>query len=127
MGVREDLIALEEGFWNAFGNPDFYREHMADEGIAVFGEPTGVMGKEQAIAETEKTDGAMWSNTRIEDARVTPLASGVMALTYKGSAERGGQPYSAYCTSVYVDHGGKWKLALHQQSTPMQVPAAARG
>jgi hypothetical protein len=68
----------------------------------------------------------MWSNVQIEEATVTPLASGVMALTYKGSADRGGEPYSAYCSSVYVDHGGTWKLALHQQSTAMPVPATAQ-
>jgi hypothetical protein len=117
MALREELLALEEGFWNSTQNPD---------GIAVFGEPAGVMNKEQAMAETRKTAGPMWSNTRLEDAKVTELAKGVVALTYKGSALRGDQPYSAYCCSVYVDQGGKWKLAVHQQSVPMQVPAATR-
>jgi hypothetical protein len=125
MALREQLLTLEEGFWNATQDPDYYEEHMADDGIAVFGEPSGVLHKEQAVAETRKTDGPMWSNTRLEDAKVTQLASGVVVLTYKGSALRGGQPYSAYCSSVYVDHGGRWKLALHQQSVPMQVPAEA--
>ncbi len=125
MALREQLLTLEEGFWNGTMDPEYYQEHMADEGIAVFGEPAGVMNKEQAVAETRRTDGPMWSNARLEDAKVTQLASGVVALTYKGTALRGGEPYSAYCSSVYVDHGGTWKLALHQQSVPMQVPAAA--
>jgi hypothetical protein len=124
MTTKEELLEIETGFWHAVGNPEYYREHMADSGIAVFGEPYGVMRKADALRAAGEAP-ELWRNIRIEEPRVQELDENVVLFVYKGSAEQDGRPYSAYCSSVYVNRGGVWQLALHQQSPPVQVPEPA--
>ena len=114
MELIEELLKLDYGFWNATQDPDFYRDHMADDGLAVFS--MGVMAKDAAIASTSGDQVTAWTDIRIEDPRLLQLTDDVAALVYKGSAKRDGEPYSAHSTSVYVRRDGDWKLAIHQQS-----------
>jgi hypothetical protein len=114
MGLLEDLVELERGFWNATGDPEYYREHMADEGLAVFS--IGVMGKDAAIASTSNAGMSEWTDIEISEPRLLELTPESAALVYQGSAKRDGEPYSANSASVYVKRNGRWQMALHQQS-----------
>jgi hypothetical protein len=114
MPVEDELMTLERGFWDAINDPDYYREHMADEGLAVFS--IGVMGKDAAIASTSGQDMATWTDVALSNVRVLEVGDDAAALVYKGSAKRDGQPYSANASSVYVRRNGLWQLILHQQS-----------
>jgi ketosteroid isomerase-like protein len=123
MRLRDELLRLEEGFWKATGDPDYYREHMADDGLAVFSE--GVMGKDAAVASTTAPGSEGWSEIRVEEPRVIELADNAVALVYRGTARRNGEPYAANCTTVYARRDGEWKLALHQQSKLSAAPVGA--
>lgn len=46
--VTDQLLQLEEGFWNAAGDGDYYREHMAHHGLCVL--PVGVLDKDETVA-----------------------------------------------------------------------------
>jgi ketosteroid isomerase-like protein len=123
MALQEELVRLEEGFWNATGDPDYYREHMADEGLAVFSE--AIMGKDAAVKSTTAPGSEGWSDVRVEEPRVIELTNDAAALVYRGTAMRNGEPYAANCATVYVRRDGAWKLALHQQSVSQPVMANA--
>jgi ketosteroid isomerase-like protein len=123
MALREDLCELERGFWEAVGDPDYYREHMADDGLAVFS--MGVMGKEGAIQSTSESQTISWTDIRIEEPRILEITDDVAAIVYKGLAKRDGEPYEANCTSVYARRDGAWQLVLHQQSVIEMVAAKA--
>ncbi len=36
MTTLDTLIQFEEGFWHATRDPEYYAEHMRDDGLAVF-------------------------------------------------------------------------------------------
>ncbi|MEZ4554476.1 MAG: hypothetical protein R3B59_11345 [Dehalococcoidia bacterium] len=50
MGLIDELLDIERGFWKAVRDPGYYREHMAEDGVAIFG--IGVMDKDAAISST---------------------------------------------------------------------------
>ena len=114
MTLLDDLMLLEDGFWHASENPGYYREHMRDDGLAVFS--GSVMSKKEAEDSTSSDASGRWTDVRIERARVVEIADDVAALVYEGSAARAGQPYRAMCASVYARRNGTWQMVLHQQS-----------
>ncbi len=115
MALLDELLEIEQGFWNATRDPGYYKEHMADEGLAIFS--AGVMDKSQAIASTSAPGMAAWTGVKLSNPRVVELAKDCAALVYEGSATRDGQPYSANSTSVYTRRNGSWQMMLHQQSS----------
>lgn len=113
MSLRDTLLELEEGFWKGSRDADYYRRHMADDGLAVFSGM--ILDKPDAIASTDSPV-ADWSNIRLDDVRLLSLSEDVAALVYTGYAERDGEPYSANVISTYRQANGNWQMILHQQS-----------
>jgi hypothetical protein len=112
--VIERLLELEEGFWKAAGDGDYYREHMASDGLCVF--PVGVLDKEQTVAAIDKSE--PWSDFRLHDVTALDLGDDEAALCYRAEATRNGKSaaYTAFISSVYTRLSGEWKLNLHQQT-----------
>lgn len=119
--VQDELLAIEKGFWERGNEPGYYREFMADGGLAVL-EP-GVMTKDQAIDMTSISK--PWKGVSMTDLRVHPLSADCVALIYNAAGNRpdNQEPYQARVTSVYQRRNGKWQIALHQQ-TMVQPPKA---
>lgn len=116
MSTRDELIELETAFWRAAGDPDFYRERFADDGVMAF--HVGVMTKDQVVAAMVGAD--EWAAFTMDDLRFVEIADDVASLTYTTQAEPLGSPllYRAAVTSVYARRDGNWTLVLHQQ-TPL--------
>lgn len=112
--VIDRLRELEEGFWNAAGNGDFYREHMAPDGFCVL--PVGLLDKEETVLAI--TAAEPWSEFKLHDVRAIDLGDDEAALCYRAEAikDDGSAGYSALISSVYTRLAGEWKLALHQQT-----------
>jgi hypothetical protein len=109
MALEQELIELEKGFWRAAGNDgDFFREHMADDALAVMA--SGVMTKHDAVSSGEEAK--PWTNIRIDHPKVMRFSEDTVALIYRGSAEQEGKPYSANIASIYVKQNGGWQLSL---------------
>lgn len=112
----EVLVDLERAGWEALsgGDPEgFYDEVLTDHAVMVF--PFGAMGRAEAIA--SMASAPPWDEFTIEHAQVHEVAAGVATLAYRVRARRGeDDTYEAMLTSTYVDEGGQWRLALHQQS-----------
>jgi hypothetical protein len=116
MSIEDTVLDLEGRFWMAAGDPDFYRENFADDGVMAF--HIGVMGKEDVV---DAMSGAEeWESYTIDDPRFVQVSDDVAALTYTTAAFSPGsdEPYEAAITSVYAYRDGRWLLVLHQQ-TPL--------
>ena len=112
------LLALEEEGWRALsGNrgADYFRDALTPHSIMVF--PGVVLPKDRALEEI--AEAPAWAEFRIEEPRVVRLTEYSAVLTYRATARREGEPeYHALMSSMYVENGGTWKVAFHQQ-TPL--------
>ena len=110
------ILELESAFWDSAGDPRFYRENFADDGVMAL--PDGLMTKAQVISAMEEA--TPWSRFSIDDVRFVDVGDDVTALVYTADAPRDGRDdgYRAAISSVYVNRGGAWRLVLHQQ-TPL--------
>lgn len=115
MSLEDDLFALEEKFWP--GDAAFYRAHLDERCVVAFTEMAGAMTKEQ-IAGMVK-DGQRWRDLKLARKGFYQPTRDVAFITYEASATRdNGAPHKAHVSSGYVDRGGEWKMAFHQQ-TPL--------
>jgi hypothetical protein len=117
LSVIERLLELEEGFWKAAGNGDYYREHMASDGLCVL--PVGVLDREETAAAIDESE--PWAEFEIHDVTALDLGDDEAALCYRAEAFRDdpSHGYTALISSVYTRLSGEWKLNLHQQ-TPIE-------
>jgi hypothetical protein len=115
------LLDLEEEGWRALSSDrgaDFFRGVLTAHSLMVF--PGIVLAKDRALEEIAAAP--PWAEFRIDDPEVVRLTEQSAVLTYRATARRPGRPeYHALMSSVYVEAGGTWRMAFHQQ-TP--VPAA---
>jgi hypothetical protein len=115
MSLEDELFTLEEAFWP--GDAAFYRAHLDEHCVIAFTEMAGLMGKEQ-IAGMIK-DGQRWRDLKLTRKGFLAPTREVAIITYEINATReNGAPHKAHVSSVYVDRGGDWKMAFHQQ-TPL--------
>jgi hypothetical protein len=116
MSTRSELLDLEHRFWSATGDPDFWRERFADDGVVVL--EMGMMDKATVMSTQE--DAAPWIECSIEDARVLRLGDDAASIAYRVTARRRDEDaYSAVASSSYARHDGTWQLVVHQQ-TPVR-------
>lgn len=114
MSLSKELAKLESGFWR--GTRNYYDEHLADESVAVYPEPTGMLSRDDILRSID--DGARWQQVELEDMAMIEPMPGVAMLTYRATASRAGadMPYRALVGSVYVKQDDVWKLAFNQQT-----------
>ncbi|HSJ13040.1 MAG TPA: nuclear transport factor 2 family protein [Longimicrobiales bacterium] len=113
MALLAALLEIERPFWT--GGADYYRENLAPEFLMLF-PGAGFLDRAGAIRGVE--GGRRWTGIEISDARLVSLGPASVVLAYSARAEREGDagPYRALVSSVYLRHGGAWRLAFHQQS-----------
>jgi hypothetical protein len=115
MSLEDELFALEEKFWP--GDADFYRAHLDTQCVVAFTEMSGAMAKEQ-IAGMIK-DGQRWRDLKLTRKGFYQPTKDTAIITYEVNAIRdNGSPHKANVSTAYVDRGGDWKMAFHQQ-TPL--------
>jgi hypothetical protein len=114
MQLLDELIELERGFWRAARDKDYYTEHMAGDGVLVFGQM--IMDKAGAVGATFDPSNTPWEAITISRPQLIRIADDVVAIVYQGSGIRGERRYIANTTSVYANRNGAWMLVLHQQS-----------
>lgn len=115
MALQEELLELEHGFWDAAGDGDRYRRHMADDGLLLI--PFGILDKEATVAAVEEAE--PWSSHEMEDLAVLVHGEAAVTLCYRAEADRHGAVFRAAVSSTYRRQGEHWLLVVHQQ-TPLQ-------
>lgn len=115
MDVKQHLLDQERGFWDAAGDPEFYRANMADDGVCLL--PVGALDKAEtieAIAQAEP-----WQGYDFDAIEVLELGDSVAMLTYRARGRREDQDdYDALVGTLYRNEAGNWKMLTHQQ-TPL--------
>jgi Domain of unknown function (DUF4440) len=119
--ILSHLTEIERTFWAASGDPEFYRSHLAKDGMIVLAE--GLMDAESAI--DAMGSASPWLEYSLGDPELIDVADDVAALVYRARARRdpAAPVYEAFISSLYVLRNGDWKLILHQQS-PCQPSAS---
>lgn len=114
--LRDVILDLEHRFWEASTDAAFYREHVLPDGVFVFPGGHGVVRAEQVI-EMVAANSTPWAQYRLDG---VVLVEGIDAvtITYRAHARKAGSDteFRAYVSSMYMQFGGDWKLALHQQT-----------
>lgn len=115
VNIKSTILKLENGFWQAAGNAEFYKRHFAEDGLMILPFEGGTLNKSRVVEAVSKAE--PWKRFQINEPIFTNISSSVLALTYKAIAHRKGQPaYNALISSVYVRNGSAWQLLLHQQT-----------
>jgi hypothetical protein len=116
--VQQQVVTLEERFWQESNNPDFFDRVFADDGVTVI-EPMGIIEKSQALEMSKDSPG--WENVEIEGLRTIQITPDCVGVIYHGRAQRKGtgEPYQASMISVYANRNGNWQLVLSSHQ-PLQ-------
>lgn len=120
MSRRDDLRELERAAWRALSSDgdaaaDFYAEVLAFDVLMLL--PGGLVIDNRAKV-IESMRGAPWTSFDLANERVLDLTEDSAVVAYQATARRDGGEYTSLFKSIYVQEGGSWKLALHQQ-TPL--------
>lgn len=111
--MAENLWQLERRLWS--GGADIYRQNLHRYCLMVFAPPAGVMTREMIIRSVESAP--RWKDVAITNENVVMPRGDVAVLGYDVWARReGGDPYSAVCSSTWLEEGGLWMLIQHQQA-----------
>jgi hypothetical protein len=114
MDVRRELLAIEEGFWDAAGDREQYARNLAADAVHVF-PGWGIATRDAVLTGVAEAD--PWSTFSVEDPKVLVLSHDTAAVVYRARAQRSDEPpYSAAISSVYRRRNGSWELVLHQQT-----------
>lgn len=106
---------LEHCFWViGGGEPEFWREHFADDGLVLL--PHGILDKAQTVAAMEQA--RPWASVEMENLQRRTLSDDHVLLAYTARAVREGEvaEYRAAISSLYVRRDDQWQLFCHQQS-----------
>jgi len=115
--MEQQLLELEHAFWEASTDPDFYREHVAEDAVLVFPYGVGAMDKEMTIYAVNSNEG-QWESHEFRDVTVMPFGDDAGLITYRAKATRIGDEgtFRAQIASAYARRDGAWKLVFHQQT-----------
>jgi len=122
MPVKDDLLALERGFWS--GDAAFYRQNLDAVCVTAFTEMAGAFTKDEIAGMIEDAD--RWRDLDLDVKACLEPVPGVAFLTYQVRATRkSGEPYAAVVSSGYVKRDGAWRMALHHQ-TPLDMAKSGK-
>ena len=116
--IRGRLIASEKKLWEAWKNKDAkpFKATLSADSVMIG--DSGVSGKNEAIKDLT-TAPCEVKSYELSDFKVTFPSAGTALLTYKGAVEGtcGGAPIpTTWASSLYVNRGGRWLAAAHQET-----------
>ena len=116
--IRNRIIATEKKLWEAWKNkdPKPFKANLSADSVMI-GE-SGVSGKDDAIKDLANAP-CVVKSFELSDLKVTFLNSGAALLTYKAVAAgtcAGTAIPTVWASSVYVNRGGRWLAATHQET-----------
>ena len=105
------------------GGEEVYRQSIENDCLMVLPQPPFVMRGHQAIAAVSHTP--RWEEIALFDRQVSRPQEGLIVIAYRAVARRGGETYTAYCTSTYrrLEHEN-WRVVQHQQTVAPTGAAA---
>lgn len=116
--ILKKLSASETKLWEAWKNKDVkpFKANLSADSVMIG--DTGVAGKNDIVQMIASMPCAVKS-FQLSDWKLTMLNSSTALITYKGSVEGtcAGKPIpTVWSSSVWVNRGGKWLSAQHQET-----------
>lgn len=116
--LLDEVLELEHVGWRSLcdgtGSEVYGRLMTADSRMVLAG---GMVMTRDDVTESLR-HAPPWDGYTIADPAATTIGSDACLLVYIGTGRRtDGDDFTAVMASVYVRHGGEWKLA-HYQQTP---------
>lgn len=113
---------FEESLWKA--DPEHYRRSISDACVTVVpSEPHLLVGAEWANA---ASDTPRWDEVSFSEQRVSRPQEGLIVIGYRADAKRGGEDYTAWCTTTMQRRGhDDWVVVQHQQTPPLVAKQSA--
>jgi hypothetical protein len=116
--ILKKLSASETKLWEAFKNKDAkpFKATLAADSVAV-GE-NGLETKDDTVKMIPSMPCEVKS-FELSDWKLTMLNSATALITYKGKADgtcAGSAIPTVWCSTIYVNRGGKWLAVFHQES-----------
>jgi len=122
--LKDEILAIEKGFWMHADDPDFFADNIADEGISVI-EPMGFIPKPQSV---KMAADKPYRDVQMKDVILHQVSPDCVILAYHGQGSHDGDadPYRGSIASTYVRRDGRWQLVLtaHQPWKPEEQTAA---
>ena len=121
--MLKKLSANETALWKAFQNKDAkpFKAWLAADSLVVGEE--GTTSKSQ-LTEMLPNMPCEFKSFTLSDWKLTMLNSSTALLTYKGvqdgSCAGTPLPAAVWASSIWVNRGGKWQAAFHQETTAKQ-------
>jgi hypothetical protein len=104
---------MERRLWT--DGVEAYEELMAEDCTMVFG-PMGIMQRGDVIESLGQAP--RWSEVTISKGSEKVHGQATAVLAYHARAKKeDGDSYEAVCTSTYIQEGGHWRIAQHQQTS----------
>jgi hypothetical protein len=114
----DEVMIIERTLWE--NNADVYHDKYLPDAVLIFPE-VGRIDRDTAVAaiREENAEGRSWAEVHFDDVDGRWLSVDVAAVisyraTTRWNYERTAS--QALCASVYVQKGGSWRVALHQQT-----------
>jgi hypothetical protein len=120
--AEQKIEQMEKALWEAWKSHDMepFKRDMAARSVNV--SAGGAAGTEQALQELGNSDCKVASFS-LSDTKFTWYDKNTVMMTYKASQDAvcGGQkvPDTVWASSLWMNQGGQWKAAFHQE-TPAQ-------
>jgi len=119
--IRGRIIATEKKLWEGWKNKDAkpFKANLSADSVMIG--DTGVAGKSDVVKMMASVPCEVKSY-ELSDFKTTFINSGTVVLTYKGVADgtcAGTAIPAVWASSVYVNRGGRWLAATHQE-TPVK-------
>lgn len=111
--------AFEESLWRASG--ERYHERVDPECVMVLSHAPHLFCGEDAVQAVSGTPA--WDEVAFSDTQVSRPEEGLIVVGYRITASKGGEAFSATCSSVYRQRGHEdWTVVQHAQ---LALPASA--
>lgn len=116
--ILKKLSASETKLWEAFKNkdPKPFKATLAGDAFAI-GE-NGIENKDNTVKMIASMPCEIKS-FELSDWKLTMINSATALLAYKGKADgtcAGAPVPTVWCSTIYVNRGGKWLALFHQES-----------
>jgi hypothetical protein len=117
--TEQKLAQMEKELWEGWKNKDtaVFKKYMAAKSMNVG--TSGVAGTEQAIDDLSKSDCKVAGYT-VETPQYQWYDKNTVMMSYKATQDAvcGGEkvPAAVWASSVWVNQGGQWKAAFHQET-----------
>jgi len=118
--IADELMALEQGVWNAWAKGDFavLEKYLHENSVSL---TSGAVASGRADIVKNYAEAACDVRSfLLEDIKAHPINDATVVLTYKAQQDAtcGGQKLDPelLATAVWVREGGRWQVASYQET-----------